>query len=87
LNSQEWHAKCNNFGATLTLFELINGMRLAIFLPDSMYGNRAWRRYSKNALLFTVNGEGKALRFPNAHRVSPLPLEGHEYRPKFITSP
>jgi len=60
LTSQEWHARCNNFGATLTFIELINGKKIAIFLPDSM-GNSGWRRNWQSSSLFTVNGNGKAL--------------------------
>jgi len=60
LTSQEWHAKCNYFGATLTLIELLNGKRIAIFLPDSMQNSR-WQRGWKSSSMFTVNGNGRDL--------------------------
>jgi hypothetical protein len=60
--SQEWHARCNNFGATLTLIQLTNGMKLALFHPDSMR-NSEWRRTSiwKSSSMFTVDGNGRDL--------------------------
>ena len=60
LTSQEWHTRCNTFGATLTFIELTNGKKIALFLPDSM-GNSGWRRNWKSASLFAVNGNGEAL--------------------------
>jgi len=62
LTSQEWHAKCNYFGATLTLIELINGKRIALFLPDSMDGKSGWRHHSwSSSSMFTLSSDGKAL--------------------------
>jgi len=60
LTSQEWHARCNNFGATLTFIELINGKKIAIFLPDSMRNSR-YQRGWKSSSMFTVNGNGRDL--------------------------
>jgi len=62
LTSQEWHAMCNNFGATLTFIELINGKKIAMFLPDSM-SNSGWRRSSnwKSSSMFTMDGDGRDL--------------------------
>jgi len=61
LTSQEWHARCNTFGATLTFIELTNGMKLAIFLPDSMDGKTGYQQNWTSSSVFIVNGNGRNL--------------------------
>jgi hypothetical protein len=63
LSSQEWHARCNNFGPTLTFIELINGKKIALFLPRSMDGKSGWRKSWrwKSSSIFSLTGDGKAL--------------------------
>ena len=51
--SNEFHTRCDSFGATLTFIELTNGRKIAAFGAHTWAGNAGWRHDTK-ATLFSV---------------------------------